>query len=87
MQLCPACRGKTEVTDSRPQDDVIRRRRRCTVCGKRFTTIEIRLDELDKLRRQVALPATVSAMRQSVERAVKGLTAFARSLEDAGKPK
>ena len=40
---CPFC-GKDEgrVVDSRPRDDgrVIRRRRFCLACGRRFTTIE-----------------------------------------------
>ena len=40
---CPFC-GKedTKVIDSRPADDnsSIRRRRKCTKCGKRFTTYE-----------------------------------------------
>ena len=41
---CPFCgRDNTRVIDSRPSDDnnAIRRRRVCDVCGKRFTTYEI----------------------------------------------
>ena len=40
---CPFCGDEnTRVIDSRPADDnsVIRRRRQCDVCGKRFTTYE-----------------------------------------------
>lgn len=40
---CPFCNfGDTKVIDSRAQDDnsVIRRRRMCEQCGKRFTTYE-----------------------------------------------
>ncbi len=40
---CPFCNhGNTKVVDSRPSDDnnSIRRRRQCEVCGKRFTTYE-----------------------------------------------
>ena len=40
---CPFCQnGDTQVKDSRPGDDgkVIRRRRECPECGKRFTTFE-----------------------------------------------
>ena len=40
---CPFCgRDNTRVIDSRPSDDnnAIRRRRVCDVCGKRFTTYE-----------------------------------------------
>ena len=40
---CPFCnQDNTRVVDSRPADDntVIRRRRMCDACGKRFTTYE-----------------------------------------------
>ncbi len=40
---CPYCSGEnTRVIDSRPADDnnSIRRRRLCDMCGKRFTTYE-----------------------------------------------
>lgn len=39
---CPICRGeKTTVTDSRPTEAAIRRRRRCGKCRNRFTTYEV----------------------------------------------
>lgn len=40
---CPFCRNSTsKVVDSRTTDDnsAIRRRRQCSSCGKRFTTVE-----------------------------------------------
>lgn len=40
---CPFCsNGESKVVDSRSTDDnsTIRRRRECTVCGKRYTTYE-----------------------------------------------
>jgi transcriptional repressor NrdR len=39
---CPHCEGSSQVVDSRVSDtqDSIRRRRRCTACGARFTTYE-----------------------------------------------
>jgi len=38
---CPFCEsGNTRVTDSRPDEGAIRRRRECLACGQRFTTIE-----------------------------------------------
>lgn len=40
---CPSCGHlESKVVDSRPSDDggVIRRRRECLVCGRRFTTYE-----------------------------------------------
>ena len=38
---CPYCHFRdSKVTDSRANDDGIRRRRQCTACGERFTTTE-----------------------------------------------
>ena len=38
---CPYCRFRdSRGTDSRANDDGIRRRRQCTACGERFTTTE-----------------------------------------------
>lgn len=37
---CPFCGGATQVKDSRPMADGIRRRRECVVCKGRFTTHE-----------------------------------------------
>lgn len=38
---CPYCHYRdSKVTDSRANDDGIRRRRQCIACGERFTTVE-----------------------------------------------
>ena len=38
---CPFCgESDTKVTDSRPDQDGIRRRRECLACGRRFSTLE-----------------------------------------------
>jgi transcriptional repressor NrdR len=50
---CPFCsRGDTQVVETRESDegDVVRRRRRCQSCDKRFTTYE---------RAEIALPSVV----------------------------
>jgi len=50
---CPYCaHGETQVAETRESDegDVVRRRRRCLKCDKRFTTYE---------RAEIALPAVV----------------------------
>lgn len=45
---CPYCgNNKSEVVDSRPQVDVIRRRRLCLNCGKRWTTHETTVRAVD----------------------------------------
>jgi transcriptional repressor NrdR len=51
--LCPFCSAEsTQVIDTRPIPDGVRRRRECTACGERFTTYE-RAEEpkLDVIKR------------------------------------
>ena len=58
---CPFCtRGDTQVVETRESDegDVVRRRRRCVSCDKRFTTYE---------RAEIALPAVVKKDGSRVE--------------------
>ena len=58
---CPYCSNdETQVVETRESDegDVIRRRRRCLKCDKRFTTYE---------RAEVALPAVVKKSGARVE--------------------
>jgi transcriptional repressor NrdR len=39
--LCPYCSAEsTQVIDTRPASDAVRRRRECGTCGRRFTTYE-----------------------------------------------
>lgn len=39
---CPAChKTKSEVSSSRPVRAIIRRRRVCSACGHRWSTVEI----------------------------------------------
>ena len=43
---CEKCNSATSVVDSRPQEtSAIKRRRKCSVCGHRFNTIEQILTE------------------------------------------
>lgn len=45
--MCPKCSSlETGVTDSRPVESAIRRRRRCCECGERFTTYELDAAEI-----------------------------------------
>ncbi|TDM09171.1 MAG: transcriptional regulator NrdR [Ideonella sp. MAG2] len=58
---CPFCaHDETQVVETRESDegDVVRRRRRCTKCDKRFTTYE---------RAEIALPAIVKRSGARVE--------------------
>ncbi|HEY2132160.1 MAG TPA: transcriptional regulator NrdR [Acetobacteraceae bacterium] len=97
---CPFCGNEdTQVKDSRPSDDgaAIRRRRFCTGCSQRFTTIErVQLRELtvvksdhrrqpfdrDKLARSVRIALRKRPVQEErVERIVNGIV---RQLEASG---
>ncbi len=97
---CPFCGNEdTQVKDSRPTDDgaAIRRRRFCTACSQRFTTIErVQLRELtviksdgrrvpfdrDKLARSVRVALRKRPVAdERVERIVNGIV---RQLEASG---
>src|SRR5271170_7952953 len=99
---CPFCGHEdTQVKDSRPADDgaAIRRRRFCTSCGQRFTTVErVQLRELtviksdgrrvafdrDKLLRSVRVALRKRPVSEDrLERIVNGIV---RQLEASGEP-
>lgn len=42
-----ACGGSAEVVETRMASHGIRRRRRCKTCSARWTTCEIRVDDVD----------------------------------------
>ena len=97
---CPFCGVEdTQVKDSRPADDnaAIRRRRSCSNCGQRFTTVErVQLRELtvvkadgrrvpfdrDKLARSVRIALRKRPVDdERIERIVNGIV---RQLEASG---
>ncbi len=97
---CPFCgHDDTQVKDSRPADEgaAIRRRRSCTSCGQRFTTVErVQLRELvvvksdsrrvafdrDKLLRSVRIALRKRPVAEErLERIVNGIV---RQLEASG---
>ena len=97
---CPFCgHDDTQVKDSRPTEDgsAIRRRRFCTGCSQRFTTIErVQLRELtvvksdnrrvpfdrDKLARSVRIALRKRPVQEErIERIVNGIV---RQLEASG---
>ena len=59
---CFVCGSKTKVVDSRPDgtedaDPTMRRRRKCTECGEKISTVEIEVGEYQKLIRSVKAAA------------------------------
>jgi transcriptional regulator NrdR family protein len=47
---CPECGEKTKVIDSRSHEDSKIRRRECSVCRYRFSTVEIDEDYYNELK-------------------------------------
>lgn len=95
---CPYCgHDASQVKDSRPSDDNIRRRRQCEACGGRFTTFErVQLREVtvvksggkrepferDKLERSIAIACRKRPVApEQVERLISGIQ---RQLETLG---
>lgn len=54
MSACPKCGNKSGVTHNKPQDDgTVERRRKCEICGFRFSTVEVALDTFSRLKNLV----------------------------------
>lgn len=43
-KVCEKCESETIVTDSRPHEYGVFRRRKCKTCGNKLTTIEIEIN-------------------------------------------
>jgi len=96
---CPYCNHEeTKVVDSRQDGNVVRRRRECEKCGKRFTTYE-RVEELplfvkkkdgrrepfnrDKLRRSIIIACNKRPVSsEQIERLVNSIESKIRFDED-----
>ena len=48
---CPKCEGKTTVIDSRTIDEYVARKRQCKVCGYKFYTEEVEVEESEAMRK------------------------------------
>lgn len=51
---CAHCGGLSFVADSRPQAEEIFRRRKCRVCGHRWSTYEVSRERLDRKAQHTA---------------------------------
>lgn len=72
---CPFCGNPgSRVTDSRPEEDGIRRRRECLACGRRFSTLErvelagVSVLKKDGRRETFDRAKIVSGMRRACEK-------------------
>ena len=71
---CPACKADDDkVIDSRPSDDgaVVRRRRECNLCAKRFTTYE----RLERTARLVVVKRDGTCVPFEIENIMRGIQA------------
>lgn len=69
---CPKCANTlASCIDSRQKNDTIYRRRKCMECGFRYSTMEITLDENNRLR--------------EVEKSLKELLSHAQEIKERNK--
>lgn len=54
---CPDCGQKSDVYDSRPFENTIRRRRQCKSCGHKYTTLEVIMPQVELPKKVVAFKA------------------------------
>lgn len=66
------CFELSRVIDSRYANGEVRRRRICPKCKTRFTTREVRQEELDVLRKAQAIPEDVVGLLLEAVGKIKG---------------
>ena len=49
IEACEQCGALSHITNSRPSDNFRLRRRECSKCGNRWSTVEIRKAQYDRL--------------------------------------
>lgn len=57
--LCPKCGKRTSVSETRTRDQ-LERRRKCSVCGESFWTVEVTKEDYKWLQKAKALIAEMS---------------------------
>jgi transcriptional regulator NrdR family protein len=84
IKTCPACGGTdVKVTDSRPTNGPLRRRRECGGCGKRWTTYEISADAYENTMRNMGRTVSIisgkcTRLLEEIERLTQDIAAEAR---------
>lgn len=53
IKRCEKCGGATAVINSRDEFGYVRRRRKCSSCGYRYSTVEIRKSDFDRVEKNV----------------------------------
>lgn len=80
---CPKCGGITQVTNSRPSENHVRRRRQCLVCGFRATTLERYLTTTFSAQRERALLDKIQQFESQIKQ-LREAYAESLSLPEAG---
>lgn len=53
---CPKCGSdQVNVIDSRPKEGTVARRRKCLVCGYRYSTVEVDVSEYKSLKEKAKM--------------------------------
>jgi transcriptional repressor NrdR len=68
---CEKCQAETQVYDSRPKDDTIKRRRKCVKCKHRFTTVEMYLTQVNQIVDEVVPKPEPAVKKRRVKPRVK----------------
>lgn len=64
---CPYCDNEsTEVKDSRSVEGRVRRRRTCSSCGSKFSTLEVPVDQLGDLHAGLTLKTATRSLNQFI---------------------
>ena len=79
--ICPKCKSKSKVYNSRPTDDgTIRRNRECLKCSHRYATIEVSADIKKVVETQVVVkPAQPKKVAVTTKKKKKWRNANVRS--------
>lgn len=80
---CPACdHDKSAVFDSRARKSVIYRRRKCSACGVRWSTYELRAADINAMIRGVRdFRASVTAQLDDLNGIFGGITPLEKDSE------
>lgn len=78
---CTECGERTEVLETKQQDQATRRRRQCLVCGVRFTTTEVPRDQYLSLVRAPSHDEEVTAAIEALERRKREIAERQREAE------
>ena len=66
VALCNVCGTKSETTDSRERRDGYRRRRRCPTCGRKWTTIEVRVDDIIPSTKMTKIKSILAELNEAL---------------------